>query len=846
MPAENGEAVILTPDQRLRVFVSSTLVELAEERIAVQRAIERVRLSPVLFELGARPHPPRDLYRAYLRQSHIFLGIYYQRYGWVAPGEQISGLEDEFQLSAGMPRLLYIKRSTVAIEPRLEALLDQIRDEGSASYRSFTDAEELHRLVREDLATLLSERFLLAERPGPEAVATTYPDAVPPVPLTATIGREHDLEELSRLLEQGRLLTIVGPGGIGKSRLALELARRVAPRYDGGAVLVPPENLSRSDQVMRAIAMRLGAPDTGTRPLVDVLADELAGRRLLLVVDNMEQVIDAGHELSELLGRCPDLSAVVTSRHVLRLRGEQEYHLRPLSDLGAIALFTQRAASVHPGFRLTPENRPAVTEIVRLLDGLPLAIELAAARTRLLSPAEIAERLSSGIDLLGGGAGDLPSRQRTLRDTLLWSSRLLAATERTLFLRISTFVGGATLEAIAAVCGDGIPDVLATVSSLVEKSLLVASDGHLDGEARISMLRTVRLWAYQVLLEEGGAQEVGARHAHWYADFAEPADVLRHTRAPSYWPRLEGELDNLRAAAEHAMAAPDGALMVDLGRRLWPWLWSGDRVGTLKDAVSHSLRALPEDAPPAQRGYLCYVGSYTAGLTGDFPAALRLVEQALDLLAGDTVDGTLLIAAARLVRGTVRMALGQDEGVEADMDHAVHVGRRLGCAWLLGYATSHRGLQRAMRSELDAARADHETSLSQAEAMGHEVLIAQALGQLAIVDVLDGQLAEARARLRRQLGHLVGNRHLEGLANALDISAGLAVAENRWTAALRCTTAAEVVRGRIGLAPWPLLDRYHLQAAEAAKLHMGDQSPAVTTGARTADPWSVLAEELPG
>jgi predicted ATPase len=849
---------IRTPDQRIRVFVSSTLTELADERRAVRSAIERLHLTAVMFELGARPHPPGSLYRAYLRQSHVFIGIYHEHYGWVAPGEQVSGLEDEFRRSRGMPRLLYFKRPAPAMEPRLRDLLETVEHDGGVSYQVFTDAGELAGLVQEDLATLLSERFM-ATGADPDRQTHAPAGAVkPPVPLTPTIGRDADIARVAGLLTTGtRLLTITGPGGIGKSRLALEVARAVADHYVDGVVFVPLENVTDVHQVLRAVAVSVKAVDDGTRPVMEFLADELSTRRVLLLIDNMEQVAAAGPELSELLGRCPGVSAVITSRQVLRLRGEREYHLGPLpvpfgADeetirlVPAVRLFVQRAVAANPDFRLTRGNRAAVAELTRVLDGLPLAIELAAARTRLLPPAALLERLTERLDVLADSRGDRPLRQQTLRATLDWSYHLLNPAEQALFARMGLFAGGATLAAIEGVCGDDvIPDVLDTVSSLIEKSLLATSSTGTGEVPRIMMLQTVRTRARELLAERDDEQALTTRYVRWYADFCEPADVLRYAQAPRRWPALEQEGANLRAVARWAIAHADGALLATLARRLWPWLWSSGRVGELHAAVFRALAALPADPAPRDLGYLHYVAAYARGLTGDFAGALDSVQQALREYRTDETDETpLLIAAARLVRGTVKLGLGLLDGVDEDLNAAVAGARRYNNAWLLGYATSHRGLRRAMQGRLTDARADHEESLTAAAATENEILAAQAIGQLAIVDVLEQRLDQAHAGLRQQADRLKHTHHLEGLANALDTTAALAVAQQHWEAAASTAVAAQRLRDDVPMAAWPLIREYHDDACQAARAHLGDRAVAVETEALDADPWTVIDDAL--
>ena len=373
-------ASIRTPDQRLRVFVSSTLAELAEERAAVREAIERLQLTPVLFELGARPHPPRDLYRAYLQQSQIFIGIYWQRYGWVAPDETVSGLEDEYSLSVGMPRLLYVKAPAPDREERLVKLLGRIQSDDTASYKPFQTPEELARLVSADLALLLSERFMSIttasnDHPLP---APDRPHHNLPVQLTSLIGREAELSTVKRALADSRLVTLTGVGGAGKSRLALQAAGDLLKEYADGAWLVELAPLSEPERVPSAVASGLAIPENPHRPLAETLAEQLQSRQLLLVVDNCEHVLATCADLlASLLSAAPGLRVVATSREGLGVPGEvvipvpslaipgEVTDVNLLPSFSAIQLFMERAKAVRPDFELTPTNSQAVAEIVR-------------------------------------------------------------------------------------------------------------------------------------------------------------------------------------------------------------------------------------------------------------------------------------------------------------------------------------------------------------------------------------------------------------------------------------------------------------------------------------------------
>lgn len=574
--------IIRTPDQRLRVFVSSTLKEMAPERRAARAAIERLALAPVMFELGARPHPPRELYRAYLEQSDIFVGIYWNQYGWIAPGEEVSGLEDEWNLAPDIPKLVYIKRSEHR-QGRLVELLGRIRDDDDVSFVAFTDAAELVDLVTADLATLLAERFEAADARRDRPLLEAPPDVASielvglPSPMTRMLGREVELDTAVRMLgvDGDRLLTITGPGGIGKSRLAIAAARAVETSFPDGTAFVDLAPVDAPDLVIPAIAHALGIRDTGDVSLDEKLGPALAGRRMLLVLDNVEQVVEAAPRISTLLAGSK-VSVLATSRVLLHVSGEQSIDLGPLPDLAATGLFLERARAVKPEFERTADNAAAITAIAAALDGSPLALELAAARVRVFAPAEILARLDHTLALLVGGPRDVPDRQRTMRATIEWSTRLLRDDQRELLLRLGVFPGGFSFEAVEWMAeGMGGADAAEMLGALVDGSLVRERDR--GNRAWFTLLATVREYAREQLAARGAMSECEERHARFYLRLAaEAGGPLTHVGQTEWMPRLNDERDGIRAAVTHFIATRQWNEIVEL---LWPlatfWWVSG-------------------------------------------------------------------------------------------------------------------------------------------------------------------------------------------------------------------------------------------------------------------------------
>ena len=895
-PLQAGPGVILTPDQRIRVFISSTLEELASERVAARRAIQRLRLVPVWYESGARPHPPRSMYRAYLEQSQVFVGIYWQRYGWVGPGMEISGLEDEYRLAAGKPMLLYLKRPAPDQEPRLTALIDSIRAAGTMSYRTFATPRELERLLVDDLAVVLSESFRGAAEgtaaprrspagpgePGeaelpagtvtfaftdiedsarlwetePAAMARALvlhnetlhaafghhggvvfstmgdemavafssaagavrasveaqralmaapwpaetgvlkvrmglhtdevalsdgqyasaplrrcarlmaaahggqilmsdatealvrsqlpdgatvldlgehrlrdlagrvhifqlvhpdfpgafpalrtPDAFPgnlPLQVSSFIGRARELGQTAAALGEARVVTLIGVGGVGKTRLALQVAGQVLPRFGDGAWLCELAPIRDAAGVDGAVAAVFSVAARGSQSTRDALVEFLRNKELLLVLDNCEHLLAGAAALAAVLERsCARLVILATSREGLGIDGERlvpvppfeapdaDADLETITDAEAVRLFADRASAVKPGFMVTAENAAAVAAVVRRLDGVALAIELAAARVPAMTPAELARRLDRRFAVLAGGRRGAVERHQTLRAAIDWSFELLTEREQRLLGRLAVFAGGCTLQAVEAVCsGEDIDPgaVFELLASLVARSLVVAEES--GPQSRYRLLETIRQYGEERLDQAGETERWRARHAGYYASFL--SQVREHDRGRDgvFWAvRLSAEQDNLLAAWSWAVDTGnvDTAFAILAGFapcEVWssyPLLLPGAAALELPGATEHPgyplalavsavLASFRADVTGAEElcrraadasarrdtpnwrveETLCAARSNIANTTGAFEDAGRLAEQAAGVAraGGDLADASIELTIA--------------------------------------------------------------------------------------------------------------------------------------------------------------------------------------------------------
>jgi predicted ATPase/DNA-binding CsgD family transcriptional regulator len=485
-----------------------------------------------------------------------------------------------------------------------------------------------------------------------------------PALFASLLGREKESATIRQLLNRAdvRLVTITGPGGVGKTSLALQVAHEVQDAFTDGVFFISLAAISDSTLIIPTIAHTLNVIESPNRLLLDSLKEFLRNKQTLLLLDNFEQIISAAPLLSELLSACAGLRMLATSREALRLRGEQEFPLSPLAlpdpssvetlmQYSGIALFVQRAQGIQPDFKLTQENASAVSEICARLDGLPLAIELAAARIKLLPLATILEKLrESSLQLLTSGARDLPARQQTLRSAIQWSYDLLANDEKRAIRWLSIFVGGCTLEAAQSVIGETA--TLDVLDSLLSKSLVRQTE--IDGMPRLTMLETIREFGLEQLAQAHELEAARRAHAEYYLSFAEDAErQLTGADQKNWLQRLEREQDNVRAALHWAIEHQEGELAQRMAGALQPfWLtrgyWSEGRRWLEESLAIGSGAALA----PAVRAKALYGAGALTRFQGDFARARMLLEQSLTSYRPLADQTGVLMALVELTRIT--------------------------------------------------------------------------------------------------------------------------------------------------------------------------------------------------
>jgi predicted ATPase/DNA-binding XRE family transcriptional regulator len=671
---------------------------------------------------------------------------------------------------------------------------------------------------------------LLATAPKQrEQVAATTsvlqgPSLTLPTPLSSFIGREQEIIRVQELLLANRLVTLSGPGGIGKTRLALAVALSLLPRFADGAWLVELAALAEGELVPHATAAAIGVREVPGQPLLMTVAAALQAKHAVLVLDNCEHVIDASARLAGfLLGSCPDLRVLATSREALGIGGEVVWRVPSLAGptrnqplipehvlaSDAARLFVERAQAADSGFALTSQNAPVVAQICWRLDGIPLALELAAARVRALMVERVAARLDDQFRLLTAGSRTALPRQQTLRATIDWSHDLLTDAERLLFRRLAVFAGGCTLEAVEAIgVGDGIAseDVLDLLSQLVGKSLLELDR---EGDAEwYRLLETVRQYAYDRLVASGEAVAIRDRHRDWYAAFTEEATRGILGREQGVWlRRLDREYANVRAALGWAIERAAVTVALRLGPALTNYWQARGQYDEGREWLDRML-ALPLGPPSetpnevsvARARALVNAGILHSTL-GEFVSARALYEESLQLARaiGDWADAAL--ALTRLAQASARH--GDQQSVLAQFEDAVLLRRELGDSWELALTLQEYGGTTLFVFN-DAARASPllAESIECFLRAGDRWSASWPLGMLGWADVQLRAPERARAELAESLAIAREVGDLTFLPVLLEYFAGLATAEDKPARAQRLVGAAKMLRTRFGVPPW--------------------------------------------
>jgi predicted ATPase/DNA-binding CsgD family transcriptional regulator len=665
-----------------------------------------------------------------------------------------------------------------------------------------------------------------------------------PLPLASTplIGREAELAALaSALIEQeARLITLTGPPGVGKTRLAIAVAAAIEPRFSDGVVFVDLTRIRDPNLVLPEVARGLGVGDGPGRPLAERVLAAVADRDLLLVVDNLEHVLGAGPALAAPLTACPRLRLLTTSRERLHLLGEREYSMSPLrlptpEDVGdlerlcatpAIMMLLHCVRAVLPGFAVTAANAGALAEICLRLDGLPLALELAAARLKLFTPDELTFRLRHRMALLTGGARDGPDRHRTLRAALTWSHGLLGADERALFRRSSVFVGAWTLEAAREVCA--VPDVVEAIASLIDKSLVRRRSRHGD-VAEFVMLESLREYGAELLAEHGEVETTRSRHTRYYADLAVRTEALIGTGTERASVDGVGAAEgNLRDGFEAATASGRTDLALPLASALGWYCYTRGYVGqgwAIMDRALAAAEAGSDPPPDAALAAAVQIAGVLAFARGELDRAEELLDRCPRL--DDPVGDLRRRAIDNAFRGHLARARHDHTGAVAYHDRAGTLFEKLGNQCGVAWSRYDLGLLARSTGDLPAAGEYLGEALDRFRSEGYEWAIGCAAWAAGTVERRRGRVAEAAALLTEALERFETVDDARGLSQCLEGAAGIAGDRGAPGSAAQLLGAAAVLRERLA-APLPDEDRgEHHAIAQRARRALGPEATDV-------------------
>ena len=703
-------------------------------------------------------------------------------------------------------------------------------------------------------AEILAGRFPAGvPRPTPPTPAPPRPrrDNLP-TPLTSFIGREGAITAVEGLLRTTRLLTLTGTGGCGKTRLALAVAADLAASecYPDGVWLVELAALTDPTLVPSAISGALGVREAAARPPLDSLADALRGKALLLLLDNCEHLVDAcAHLARRLLTDAPALHILATSRAALRVWGEVTWAVPPLqipdarevappetlASGEAVALFLDRVRWRRPGFSLTPENAPAVAEICRRLDGLPLALELAAARAAVLSPAQLVARLDDALAILDAGDRAAPARQRTLRATLDWSHDLLTGAEQMLLRRFAPFVGGWTIEAAEAICvGGDLPtgDILVLLAGLVDHSLVQIEAGEDEIAVRYRLLEPVRQYAWERLATSGEEAMLRSHHAAHYLALAERVEPLLAGPEQGAWlDYLDREYDNLRAALEWATTQGGADLALRLGGALWRFWSIRGPSGEGRDWLARVLARAGPTGDLATRAKALASAGLLAHQQGDHAAALPLFEECLALRRALGAPGPIARALTNLA-----FVVADKARVVDLLGEALALGRSVGDKASVLRTLNTLGEMAREEGDYDRALTLYAESLALCRETGERLGIAHVLHNLGLMVLAQGDVNLASTHLRESLRVCQELGDLGLVGRCLMALAGVVGATGRMAQAARLYGAAQAVRAVTGMDEGELNREGSRRYLTAARVTLGEEAFSAATMAGGALP----------